>query len=212
MLRIRVVALQGRRLQRSIAWGLGAATVLALIGGCVDRSRPSASDFMPSSNDVVTAYGMTLDENASPEQTVWVLLMAIRDDTRSKMNSPEWHEHIKLQCRLTNVEFLRRNANASLSISDEAIFALVHGWASALNYYVQRFDDDFESARVRMISRRIESDQLPEVGDDGQVVDYTVTGTGADSGVRIRFLLSRTQKGFWRAFKLILGPPPAPKS
>jgi hypothetical protein len=167
---------------------------------------------MPPSNDVVTAYGMTLDENAAPEQTVWVLLMAIRDDTRSKMNSPDWREHIKLQCRLTNVEFLRRNASASPSSSDEAIFALVHGWASALNYYVQHFDDDFESARVRMTSQRIASDQLPEVGEDGRVVDYLLTGTGLDSGVRIRFLLSKTQKGYWRAFKLILGPPPAPTS
>lgn len=167
---------------------------------------------MPASNEVVTAYGMTLDENAAPEQTVWALLMAIRDDTRSKMNSPEWREHIKLQCSLTNVEFLRRNVKASPSASDEAIFALVHGWASALNYYVQHFDDDFESVRVRMSSQRIGSDQLPELGGEGHVVDYTLTGTGVDSGVQIRFLLSRTEKGYWRAFKLILGPPPAPTS
>ncbi len=212
MFRITIVALQSLRHQRSITRGLSAAIALALIGGCADRSRPSARDFMPATNDVVTAYGITLDENATPKQTVWVLLMAIRDDTRSKMNSPQWREHIKLQCSLTNVEFLRRNAKASPSSSDEAIFALVHGWAPALNYYVQQFDDDFESAERRMKSQRIASDQLPEVGDGGHLVDYTLTGTGVESGVRIRFLLSRTQKGYWRAFKLILGPPPAPTS
>lgn len=211
MFRITTTALQGRRCQRSITGGLIAAIVLALIGGCADRSRPSVRDFMPASNEVVTAYGITLDENAAPEQTVWVLLMAIRDDTRSKVNSPQWREHMKLQCSLTNVEFLRRNAKASPSSSDQVIFALVRGWASALNYYVQHFDDDFQSARIHMSSESIGRDQLPALGDDGYFVDYTLTGTGTDSGVRIRFLLSKTQKGYWRAFKLILGPPPASK-
>ncbi len=212
MFRITIIALHGWRHQRLIARVLGLASLLVLMGGCADRGRPSAGDFMPASNDVVTAYGMTLDENATPEQTVWVLLMAIRDDAQSRMNSPEWREHIKLQCTLTHVEFLRRNAKAPLSSSDEAIFALVHGWAPALNYYVEHFDDDFESAKNRMSSQRIGSAQLPGVGEDAHIVDYALTGTGLDSGVRIRFVLSKTQKGYWRAFRLILGPPPAPTS
>ncbi len=196
------------------------ALPLFILCGCVNRQAPQAADYLPPSNEVVTAYGVTLDENETPEQTVWVLLMAIRDDVRTKINTPQWQKLMKLQCRLANIELLRSSSavskRASREKSEEIFFKVVKGWAPALNYYAEHFDDTLEAAMARMSSRSDTDKSLPEDNQTIQVVDYVLTAqqsdspAGLNSGVTIRFRLSKTQKGYWRVYKLILGPPPAP--
>ena len=78
--------------------------------GCTDRRGRQVRDYVPASNGVVTSQGMTLDENATPEQVVWVLLSAIREDVRTKVNTQDWKDLMKLQCQLANVELLRSRA------------------------------------------------------------------------------------------------------
>lgn len=199
------------------------AFVLALIilnlVACAERHEPRAADYLPDANDAVTAYGMTLDQEAAAEQTAWVLLMAARDDVRAPLGTPESQELLKLQCRLANVELLRSSSAADRGLSKEAIddlfFGIVKGWASALNYYAEFFDDDFQAAKARMTARSTTDTRFPEGRQEVRVVDYVLTANrpdspqGLDRGVTIHFLLSKTQKGYWRVYKIILGPPPA---
>ncbi len=177
---------------------------------------------MPASNDVVTSHGMTLDENATPEQVVWVLLSAIREDVRTKVNSPEWKDLMKLQCRLANVELLRSRAGTAgrgrYLDSDVLFFRIVRGWAPALNYYAEYFDDEFEAARARMTSEPISDPRLPEKYHPIQAVNYVLPAAEFDGpvrrsrGVNIQFALSKTQNGYWRVYAVSLGPPPASTS
>ena len=177
---------------------------------------------MPASNDVVTSHGMTLDENATPEQVVWVLLSAIREDVRTKVNSPEWKDLMKLQCRLANVELLRSRADTSERgrhlDRDGLFFGIVRGWAPALNYYAESFDDEFEAAKAKMTSQSKIDPRLPEKYHPTQVVNYVLQAAEFDGpvrrrrGVNIQFALSKTQNGYWRVYAVSLGPPPAPTS
>ena len=177
---------------------------------------------MPASNDVVTSHGMTLDENATPEQVVWVLLSAIREDVRTKVNSPEWKDLMKLQCRLANVELLRSRADTSERgrhlDRDGLFFGIVRGWAPALNYYAESFDDEFEAAKAKMTSKPINDPRLSEKYHPIQVVNYVLQAAEFDGpvrrrrGVNIQFALSKTQNGYWRVYAVSLGPPPAPTS
>ena len=198
------------------------AGLLALAGlavGCTRSVQPAASDYFSPTNEVISAYGLTLDENASPEQTVWALLQAIHDDVNTPMSSPEWQELIKLQCRLANVELLRTrledNNQASRKKSEEMFFEVVKGWAAALNYYAEHFDDTLEQALHRMTVRELNDNKLPEQYRSVRVVDYVLTTGQPDSppglerGVDIRFFLAKTLKGYWRAYLLTLNPPPA---
>lgn len=204
------------RTQSLILAGLLALTGLA--AGCTHRTQPPASDFLPAENEAVSAYGMTLDETATPEQTVWALLMAIRDDVTTPINSAKWQELIRLQCRLANVELLRRRLEsgneASRQKSEEMFFGVVKGWAAALNYYAEHFDHSLEQARRRIAVRQATDSNLPEQYRSIRIVDYVLTAGQPDSppnlarGVDIRFRLAKTLKGYWRVYSLSLHPPP----
>ncbi len=201
----------------------GLCTIIMLcLSGCDSRPKLEASDFLPASDEVVTAYGITLDEHATPEQSAWVLLMAARDDVRTAIHSPEWRELMKLQCRLADVELLREMVHKDAALSREKanaiFFRMIKTWASALNYYAEFIDDDFEAAKARMTLRNAVWPRLPEGRRNIQVVQYVLTAkppgspAGLDSAVTVQFLLSKTHKGYWRIYKLQLAPPPAPST
>ncbi len=195
---------------------------LILACGCTDRRGPQVSEYVPASNDVVTSHGMTLDENATPEQVVWVLLSAIREDVRTKVNTQDWKDLMKLQCRLANVELLRSRVDSIgrgiKPDSDGLFFTIVRGWAPALNCYTDYFDDEFEAAKARMTSEPKNDTRLPEKYNPIQVVNYVLPAAESDDpaqqnrGVNIQCALSRTQNGYWRVYAVYLGPPPAPTS
>ncbi len=165
---------------------------------------------------------MTLDENATPEQVVWVLLSVIREDVRTKVNTPEWKDLMKLQCQLANVEMLRSRTDAAgggrYIDSDGLFFSIVRGWAPALNCYAEYFEDEFEAAKARMTSEPKNDTRLPEEFRPSHIVDYVLPAAEFDGpahlsrGVNIRFALSKTQNGYWRVYAVSLGPPPAPTS
>ncbi len=197
------------------------AGLLGLAGlavGCTRSVQPPASDYLPQANEVVSAYGMTLDETATPEQAVWALLLAIRDDVATPINSAKWQELIKLQCQLANVEVLRQRSEGGSEAlrkrSQEIYFEVIKGWAAALNYYTEHFDPSLEQAQHRMTLRETNDTKLPEQYRSIRVVDYVLTAGQPDSppnlerGVDIRFLLAKTLKGYWRVYSLSLHPPP----
>ncbi len=209
-------------LDRLTACSIVVATGVILACGCTDRRGQQISDYVPASNGVVTSHGMTLDENATPEQVVWVLLSAIREDVRTKVNTQDWKDLMKLQCQLANVELLRSRAGTAGRgrnlDSDGLFFSIVRGWAPALNWYAESFDDEFEAARARMTSKPINDPRLPEKYYPIQVVNYVLPAAELDGpvcqngGVNIQFALSKTQNGYWRVYAVSLGPPPAPTS
>lgn len=196
----------------------GLLALAGLAGGCTRSVEPPASDYLPQANEVVAAYGMTLDETATPEQTVWALLLAIRDDVATPINSAKWQELIKLQCQLANVEVLRQRSEggneALRKRRQEIYFEVIKGWAAALNYYTEHFDPSLEQAQQRMTLREADDTKLPEQYRSIRVVDYVLTAGQPDSppnlerGVDIRFLLAKTLKGYWRVYSLTLHPPP----
>lgn len=196
----------------------GLLALAGLAGGCTRSVEPPASDYLPQANEVVAAYGMTLDETATPEQTVWALLLAIRDDVATPINSAKWQELIKLQCQLANVEVLRQRSEggneALRKRRQEIYFEVIKGWAAALNYYTEHFDPSLEQAQHRMTLREANDTKLPEQYRSIRVVDYVLTAGQPDSppnlerGVDIRFLLAKTLKGYWRVYSLTLHPPP----
>jgi hypothetical protein len=148
---------------------LSLSAVLAGIGGC-GSEEPKVS---PPAIETVEAYGQTLDESATPEQVVFVLLQAIRDDFHtSPENSKAREELVDLQYKLSAYSALKRRLTEANRIrpgmnAAEVVRELVYHWTPILAHYVESFDEDFEQARRKMRVR-------PLADGEGLYVFYPV--------------------------------------
>ncbi len=129
---------------------LPAVAGLALLAaGCERNVRLVGKDLPSVKVAPVTHYGVTLDESASPEEVVYVLLRAIRDDVTAADDEAR-HAALKVQFDVaapTAILSVLRNPRLS---RDESIYQVVTHWAPIVAYYVDNFDFDLPAARERM--------------------------------------------------------------
>lgn len=162
MMSLQVV--HGRRLaprarRRIPRWFVAVSATLVWAAGCAPSEVPP-----PAEVKTVSAYGLTLDESATPEQVVYVLLRAIADD----VTAAQAHEHDKqreallLTYRLGAYSVIEKRLvdvlNQSLASEvkslgkdrDRRLFDFVKGWAPIASHYVRGFDTDSRAAMARM--------------------------------------------------------------
>jgi hypothetical protein len=140
------------------------AAFVACIGitGCTPD--PEHKDIPPAQTKVVEAYGLTLDESATPQQVTYVLLRSILDDvSAAQAHKPkEQKEALKITHSLAAYSVLERrlldvvNAGRERKKTslgpdrDLQIYDLVRNWAPIVSHYVSSFDTDFEAAAKKM--------------------------------------------------------------
>ncbi len=130
---------------------------LWLVSGC-EQPR----EIPPMTVETVTAYGKTLDADATPEQVAFVLLRSLRDDVEAAQaqDRDAQREAFKTTFALAAYSTINRraieaqpvpsNAPENGGLRRERIHEVVNHWAPIVAYYVQSIEKDFESATERM--------------------------------------------------------------
>jgi hypothetical protein len=154
-----------QRVRGQRAAGLAIITwVGALLpGGCTADQHHR--DIPPAAVKPVNAYGLTLDENATPEQVAFVVLRSIADDVAAAQAHDHDSQrealrttHALIACgtvetRLLQAENLAPGGRKRKSFGDERnekLFDFARQLAPIVSHYVKSFDTDFESARRKM--------------------------------------------------------------
>jgi hypothetical protein len=138
-----------------------ALTALLLLAGCEGREPIEIPD---AKIEPVTAYGLTLDENATPEQVSYVLTRAIADDVKAAQ-AHKHDEHkaaVDTQFKIAAYSVLEKrvlgakNSRGGPEVSTldpdrtEQIYEVVKQWGSIAAHYVPSFADTFDAAAARM--------------------------------------------------------------
>jgi hypothetical protein len=97
----------------------------------------------------VTHYGVTLDEQASPEQTVYALLHAIRDDFIA-MNKADRDAALGKQFDVCAANVIAASNPTSLG-RDQYIHRAVTQWTPTVSHYASDFETDWEKAEGRFV-------------------------------------------------------------
>lgn len=128
----------------------------AAVGGCTNEEK----DVPKAEVKPVTAYGITLDESATPQQVTYVLLRSLADDVHAAQAHPPRPEDQKKAnlitvdvCAPNEIEqrilrALREAAKDPGKVTslgkdrDREIYKVVNAWGSIVAYYVDSFDKD----------------------------------------------------------------------
>ncbi len=153
-----------RQIRPLCAQAIGAAGCLAalLLTGCTadeeHREIPAAQ------TGPVTAYGLTLDENASPEQVAFAVLRSIADDVRAAQSHDREGQkkalrtthsllaYTTVEQRLLQTENMAR-AQKKESLGDqrnEKLYDFARQLAPIVAHYVPGFDADLTAAEAKM--------------------------------------------------------------
>jgi len=130
-----------------------AALFVVMFAGC---SEPV--DIPPMDVKVVDAYGVRLDELATPQQVTYVLLRSLRDDVLAAQSGDR--ERQKEAFRITfSLAAYSDIEKRLLSMTDQSdrnkastrrIHDVINHWAPIVGHYVRSFDLDEKTAVSRM--------------------------------------------------------------
>jgi hypothetical protein len=115
--------------------------------------------------ETVNAYGLTLDENASPEQVAYVLLRSLSDDveaaqafkhaeqTKALHRTFALAAHTEMERRILAV-LKAVDEDADLENDrDKKLYSIVRLWAPIVAHYVDSFETDPSAASAKMKRR-----------------------------------------------------------
>lgn len=149
---------------RGLWWLAPGVAALALSGGCTDPEE----NIPPAEVKTVTAYGMTLDPSATPQQVAYVLLRSLAEDVQAAQDHPPRPKDQKAANLITYsiaaVDEIERRILAMVSENkptqpgaaslgkdrSKDIYRVVNYWAPIVAYYVGSFDQDPQAAMARM--------------------------------------------------------------
>ncbi len=138
------------------------ASLVTFLTGC--SPPPDRRDIPPAEVKVVQAYGITLDDSATPQQVVYVLLRSIADDVRAAQSYKRDEQkaafrithnigaYTTIEKRLVDVwNATRTQKRDTLGADrDEQIYDFIRQWAPIVSHYVPSFDTDFDAASKKM--------------------------------------------------------------
>jgi hypothetical protein len=207
------------------AWAAVAVGVVlaAELAGCTE-----AEDRVPPAKvETVTAYGMTLDQNATPQQVTYVLLRSLADDVHAAQAHPPRSDEQKAanmitwsvaapnvieQRLLESLRTLSKNPASITSLGkdrNKEIYRVVNLWAPIVAYYVDSFDKDPQAAMNRM---RV----LPS--GNGQIIhvlydvwpDASRPDAGRHETLDVELVREKASEGsgdYWRVARIAYLPP-----
>jgi hypothetical protein len=186
--------------------------LLGLIGlaGCGEDARLAEHDVPSITVQTVSDQGVELGPGADPEEVVFVLLRAIRDDVMAGSDREARRQALLRQLAVCDPDYIYQLYTSTMGPRavhgrDEWVYKKVNLWAPTLAHYVDSFDLDVEKAKKRMVSRPT-SEREPWPGETVRV-DLAAKDPdelpGADVVVRVR--LHKHESGHWRVFHVGFG-------
>ncbi len=146
----------------------------------------------------VTHYGLTLDEQAEPEQVAYVLLRAMRDDALA--HSPEERE------AALDKQFDVAAGGAITSLTPagftaaETLHRVVSHWTPVVGHYAASFDFAWDAAKDRLVRLSI----AHEKGEAKECqVLMELDSPDGDPNARVVLIIGLIQeKGYWRVYRV----------
>lgn len=187
--------------------------MLALIGGLWLTSWAGCSrdvrlaDYEVPSVTVkpVSHYGVSLDKDATPEQVVYVLLRAIRDDFLGSTQE-EREAALDKQFDISAANVIEAKNRSGLT-RDEFVYNVVHRWTPTVSHYVHDFDTERETVIPRLVRRNPKSSQGGDAGFDQCEVAMEVDDPSGDPNARaVMIVWLARDNGFWRVVHLGFDP------
>jgi hypothetical protein len=192
------------RFQNKLHWvGLAALIGLGavLCAACNRDVRLADRKLRSVTVKAVTHYGVTLDQNGSPQQVAYVLLRAIRDDFLARTEEDrEAALDKQFEICAANRIAARNRAYAN---RDELIYNVVYRWTPTVSHYVHDFETDWEKAKGRFAIGGPRPLQNSEDNSMECEVFMEVDDPSGDPNARVVMVIYLAQdKGFWRVLHL----------
>lgn len=173
---------------------------------------------------VVEAYGLTLDESATPKQVAFVLLRSIRDDVEAAQARDGAAQRAAFETTYSLAAFSEirkrlekyfgKSPGPGLTEADQRrIYDVVDHWAPIVAHYVASFDEEYERAAAEMLlGPSAEKDTMRILYD--VVHDPSVTDPAKQQRATIEIELTPEpatggDKKFWRVARVAFEPTPA---
>lgn len=166
--------------------------------GCGRDVRLAGQKLREVTVRTVTHYGLTLDEQAEPEQVAYVLLRAMRDDALAK--SPQDRETaLDKQFDLAASGAITALTPAGFTAA-ETLHRVVSHWTPVVAHYAANFDFDWEAAKDRLV--RLSISQAKGETQECQVL-MELDSPDGDANARAVLIVGLIQeKGYWRAYRV----------
>lgn len=183
---------------RIVAAALLAPVVMFFWCGCGRDVRLAGQKLRDVNVRTVTHYGLTLDEQAEPEQVAFVLLRAMRDDALAQ--SPEDREAaLDRQFDVAAGGAITSLTPAGFTAA-ETLHRVVSHWTPVVGHYAANFDFDWEAAKDRLV--RLSIAQTKGETQECQVL-MELDSPDGDPNARAVLIIGLIQeKGFWRVYRV----------
>jgi hypothetical protein len=179
---------------------LTAGIGVMLVSGCQRDVRLADKKLRNPTVRAISAYEMTLDEQAIPEQVAYAALRAIADDFRATDDKAR-EEALDVQFDLCAANEIQRQNRTSLR-REEWLYEVVSHWTPTVSHYVEDFPRDWTEAQERFVLRGpTESAEGIEECDVLIEVDDVKAGRDPNARVVIVVWLAK-DNGFWRVVHL----------
>jgi hypothetical protein len=192
---------------------LSAVCVVSAVGlvvfpACSRDVRLAGKEIPTVTVQPVTHYGITLDDDATPEQVAFVALQAIREDFLAEDEAAR-HEALDVQFSIAAANEIQARNRTSMS-RDEFVYNVVYRWTPTVAYYVDDFPTDWESAEPRLHRRSVtmlSSKAEAEDAEDRCEVAMEVADPGGNPDAEVVLLVWLAKdKGLWRVTHLGFDP------
>jgi len=192
-----------RSLGAAVGVTAAAAAALAAWCGCGGDARLAGHKVRSATVRSVSHYGLTLDQQASPEQVAFVLLRAIRDDVSAKTKGDR-EAALDKQFDLCAANVLQ-NKNLTRMSRDEFVHGVVYHWAPTVSHYVGDFETEWDKASARLVRMKLTTDS--KAGPEECEVHMELADPHGDPKARVVMVIWMVQDGgFWRVTHLGFDP------
>ena len=180
-----------------------AASALAVWCGCGSDARLAGHRIRSVTVRSVTHYGLTLDQQGTPQQVAFVLLRAIRDDVSAKTKDDR-EAALDKQFDLCAANVLEKK-NPTKMPRDEFIHSVVYHWAPTVSHYVGDFETEWDKAAARLVRKKSTADSTSSLEECE--VHMELADPGGDLKARVVMVIWMARdEGFWRVTHLGFDP------
>ncbi|UCE59773.1 MAG: hypothetical protein JSU63_20315 [Phycisphaerales bacterium] len=189
------------------SWIAAALTLAALTVslGCERNVRLSGKKIRSTTVGPVTHYGITLDEEASPEQTAFVLLRALRDDFLAPDDAAR-EAALDVQFDVCAANVIADSNPTSIG-RDEFIHQMVHQWTPTVSHYVDDLETEWEEAKPRFVRTGPNPAGNGKEGVLECQILLELDEPGGEPGARVVLVVGLIQDtGLWRVLRVGFTP------
>jgi hypothetical protein len=178
---------------------------LSACGGCDRDVRLTGRNIHDATVRSVTHYGLTLDQEATPQQVTYVLLRAIRDDFLATDQAAR-DAAIDRQLDVCAANEIYAMHSPTLDRA-EVVYKVVHRWTPTIAHYVPDLETDWEKAQGRFTLRGPQPMANSATGAKECQIIMELADPSGDPNANVLLVVGLVQdRGYWRVLRVGFTP------